>query len=654
MPDRDLLYRDCAHRSDVFGKERSYRVFLPLSYERDPLRRYPVIYWFHGHGGSYAQETYIRDFADYLRLPRDLMIVNVDGDNGDGTWWDYAYAFEDGTIEGNPVEPDLFHAKYFRELVEEVDSRFRTIADRDHRATSGQSRGGYMAPWVGSQNKDLVAIVSAFSPSPDAAMQGPADHRRKSHFPNAMLYRSLDGIPARYTCSRGDRYKQYFWEQKALWQTVGMDCRFHEADHHTHRATNIQAQFDWILDEFGRQHPQPENWNHADPYEDFTVWGYRVSATRAAAALTCLEHVTPRGLLIGGRMWVPDGPFDGEERLAVTTDAIYEPRSVCKLIDYRRCDGTFTSKEITSDNTGRLSLRFGGGGHAAGLSGDGEGAHLFLIPKDDRETVFCEVGQIVGLSFTLVNVGAEPTGLVVIRATTPEPFVELLRDEIHLPAIDPASKLEVKERITFSATKYDMPHPDADGWVGKIALEISYESVLQTESFLIYPTPESPVGTDEMDVLVLDGATRTFPSYNQEAHAVYDKTVTGGAGNGNGVLDPGEEAIVFLRLPKGLGEDDVHTWHPAYLLNPDAYAFIRHETRFIGREREANWSGAAGMQSLIKVDPSAATGTEVVFWFQVEVYEFRQERPGDDVIQRHAYEYRKVALTIGGESSETH
>ena len=58
-------------------------------------------------------------------------------------------AYEDGTIEGDLVQPDLFYAKYFLELVKDVDSRLRTIADRDHRATTGQSRGGYMAPWVG-------------------------------------------------------------------------------------------------------------------------------------------------------------------------------------------------------------------------------------------------------------------------------------------------------------------------------------------------------------------------------------------------------------------------------------------------------------------------------------------------------------------------
>jgi len=654
MPERHCLYCDRAHRSDVFGEERHYRIHLPLSYERVPSKRYPVIYWFHGHGGSYAQETYTRDFTDYLRLPRDVVIVNVDGDNGDGTWWDYAFAYEDGKMEGNPVRPDLFYARCFRELVEEVDSRFRTIADRDHRATSGQSRGGYMAPWVGSQNKDLVAIVSAFSPSPDAAMQGPADQRKKSHFPNAMLYRSLKGIPIRYTCSRGDRYRQYFWEQKALWEAVGLDCHFHEADYHTHRARDIQAQFDWIVAEFGREHPQPESWSHADPYEGFTAWGYSVSAARAGAALTCLERVTPRGILIGGRRWVPDGPYHAEERLDVTTDAIYEPNAAYRLIDYRRSDGTFSGSEITSDCTGRLRLRFGGGGHAAGISGEGERAHVFLIPKDDREEIHCEVGEAVGFSFTLVNVGAEPTGPVGIRASSPNPFVKLHSDEIHLPGIDPGCKLGVNDRISFSVGEYDMPHLDAGGWVGRIDLEITYESVRETQNVLIYPAPESPIITDPMDILILDGATRTFPSYNQEARAVYDKTVTAGTGNGNGVLDPGEEALVYIRLPRGLGEADVHTWHPAYLLNPDAYACIRHRTLFIAREREASWSGAAGMQSAIKVDPSTTIGTEVLLWFRVEVYEFRREREGDDVIQRHAYEYRKVPLTIGGASQSPH
>ena len=28
----------------------------------------------------------MQDFTDYLNT-RDVIIVNVDGDNGDGTWW---------------------------------------------------------------------------------------------------------------------------------------------------------------------------------------------------------------------------------------------------------------------------------------------------------------------------------------------------------------------------------------------------------------------------------------------------------------------------------------------------------------------------------------------------------------------------------------
>ncbi len=41
-------YQDLSFQSRVFGQERHYRLFLPAGYE-DGARRYPVIYYFHGH-----------------------------------------------------------------------------------------------------------------------------------------------------------------------------------------------------------------------------------------------------------------------------------------------------------------------------------------------------------------------------------------------------------------------------------------------------------------------------------------------------------------------------------------------------------------------------------------------------------------------------
>ena len=46
-------FYDRKHFSKVLGEERNYRILLPPDYESSG-RRYPVIYYFHGHSDRYS------------------------------------------------------------------------------------------------------------------------------------------------------------------------------------------------------------------------------------------------------------------------------------------------------------------------------------------------------------------------------------------------------------------------------------------------------------------------------------------------------------------------------------------------------------------------------------------------------------------------
>ena len=157
--------------------------------------------------------------------------MNVDGTTGSGATWDYGLAFEFDrrTQENNAALTGMYFSKYIRELIAVIDSLYKTIPDRDHRAVSGQSMGGLMSPWIASQNKDLFGSASMFSPSPDAAMFGPVG--KEVCFVNRELYRSLKGIPLRLTAANGDRYRQYYHEQKAVWELADLThFEFHEVN----------------------------------------------------------------------------------------------------------------------------------------------------------------------------------------------------------------------------------------------------------------------------------------------------------------------------------------------------------------------------------------------------------------------------------------
>src|SRR6185295_2351067 len=54
------LVEEHTHSSKVFQEEKGYRVYLPATYQTGKTR-YPLLYWFHGHFGSYKQNTYRKD-----------------------------------------------------------------------------------------------------------------------------------------------------------------------------------------------------------------------------------------------------------------------------------------------------------------------------------------------------------------------------------------------------------------------------------------------------------------------------------------------------------------------------------------------------------------------------------------------------------------
>jgi S-formylglutathione hydrolase FrmB len=123
--------------------ERPLWVYLPPSYQ-DGARLFPSVYLLHGYGGSVAswgnRPTYGRpvleviDEAFAAGQAAQAIVVCVDG------WTRYGgsqYVDSNGT--------GRYQSYLCDEIVAYIDDRYRTIADRDHRAVMGKSSGGFGA-----------------------------------------------------------------------------------------------------------------------------------------------------------------------------------------------------------------------------------------------------------------------------------------------------------------------------------------------------------------------------------------------------------------------------------------------------------------------------------------------------------------------------
>ncbi len=140
----------CTFESKVIGQTVSYLLYLPPDYEAQPERRYPVVYWLHGLGGS--QRTGADFFVPHLdaaireKVAPPMIAVMVNG---------MVSSFYNDAPDGKmPVESVII-----KDLVPHIDRTYRTIARREGRAVQGYSMGGWGAAHLGFKYPDLFGVV---------------------------------------------------------------------------------------------------------------------------------------------------------------------------------------------------------------------------------------------------------------------------------------------------------------------------------------------------------------------------------------------------------------------------------------------------------------------------------------------------------------
>jgi len=134
-------------------------VFLPPTYDREPNRRFPVIYLLHGVGDDpeiWDRAWNLMDLLDGLMRAGTLAEMIVVMPNGRSQ-------FLGGYYMDSPVTGGW--ATFIKsELVGWVDSTYRTIAKRESRGVIGLSMGGFGAIQMAMRASDVFSVVYAMSP----------------------------------------------------------------------------------------------------------------------------------------------------------------------------------------------------------------------------------------------------------------------------------------------------------------------------------------------------------------------------------------------------------------------------------------------------------------------------------------------------------
>lgn len=132
-------------------------VVLPASYDRDPNRRYPVIYMIPGFGGTHYEAA--RNFPQGAppAAPGETDFIRV-ALSGDCRWGHHVFA--DSATNG-PRGTALVE-----ELIPYIDAHFRTVAAPSGRLVTGHSSGGWSSLWLQVSQPDTFGGVWSTGPDP--------------------------------------------------------------------------------------------------------------------------------------------------------------------------------------------------------------------------------------------------------------------------------------------------------------------------------------------------------------------------------------------------------------------------------------------------------------------------------------------------------
>lgn len=165
--------REMWYFSKVTGTWRHALVYTPPGYEEQTANRYPVLYLQHGGGEDetgwirQGRANFILDNLIAEGRAKPMIVVMA-----------YGYARRAGQpapdLTGRPFgSPEAlkamqemtsaFEADVTEALIPFIDSTFRTIADRDHRAMAGLSMGGMQTFHVTLNHLDLFSHIGGFS-----------------------------------------------------------------------------------------------------------------------------------------------------------------------------------------------------------------------------------------------------------------------------------------------------------------------------------------------------------------------------------------------------------------------------------------------------------------------------------------------------------
>lgn len=588
IPVTTFSYTDESHFSKTFGTTRFFRVFTPLNYDpNDRSLRYPVIYYFHGCGGSYERSgsysyreyglvppevrdrPYDREYeysnnADFenVSTSKNVLIVAVDGRIAE---------LPEGCQVYFPSQADSWEGNYYnfsayiRELIQVVEERYNTKTGPQNRAVSGLSMGGHMATWVAATNPHLFSSAAQHCYGPNFYQVGEPSYQTTVDLKE--MWRNLRGLPFRHATTNRDYIRYYTDQLFHIYQGGGFDNEYFLDDYCHHAATRIDLQIDFHRSRFLEEKEKMRCFSHLNLYPNFEIWGYNVSSSKKGNGWIYLNNVTANGMGIYTRERLPWGKSLGEFNVNVTTPAIYRPEQSYTISRYSYRYDAFSHQDIATDAEGRLVIPSSGGmGEEIGIIGADIQPGIIVLSDTINENIYLEENTETALAVDVVNLSMKSQKVDFSVSTANTELLSILKqpEQVTIPA---QSKIRIDSFVTYKGNFLDSMRNS-----GYIEISSSINGIVQDRKQIIQVWVKNrSTKVIPSDFMILDGRSEELPLFKYKWGEWDNPITTGviaeGSGNGNGIAEEGEAFSIWIKIPEAVDVKDRSTWHPVVPVN---------------------------------------------------------------------------------------
>lgn len=134
--------------SKLNDRAMHYYAVLPVDYT-DSKEKYGVLYLLHGLFGRFDNWINNTDLIDYAKDYKFIIICAEGGDN----WY----------TDNLEIENHFFESYLTKELIFDVEQRYRVRSERNSRAVAGLSMGGYGAFKLAFHQPEMFSLAAATS-----------------------------------------------------------------------------------------------------------------------------------------------------------------------------------------------------------------------------------------------------------------------------------------------------------------------------------------------------------------------------------------------------------------------------------------------------------------------------------------------------------